>query len=666
MKNKSFFALLFVFLSFTLCGFSQKNVSVSIYDDIYELIDQAQMKGLCSIINSAKPYTRAQISKAINEIYDSGYELSDKEAKILAFYVEKLRANDEMKNNVFHARVKNNNPDLPLSFNYNFGFEMEGSVGIYNKSSYKSMLFEIVPSFTFEGDLTKYFSYNVCAFLDGTKAEMVDMGDYFVGYNWFGGSKYTADELGKYLNGELTDASLIAKYDRLHGEYARRIQKKLLTSYLPYRYNKRWDGQVYFISNLSASGLEGWPMELSVGGGIKGEINFSALDDKFLLKFGRVDREWAGMDNGSSLVLNAQADPFFGLETDIKLFPWLRYSFMVGILEYANQDWTARNSWPQDVGTTDDSYFFQNAFSINMIELDFKYLHLDFGSTVVWPKRFELGYMFPLTNYVVYQNSIGDNDNLALFGDIKLHKAGLGQVWASVYLDEVTAMLKRNIIESTRAMYSYQAGIKFPIPKMSWASFALRYTKVEPYCYTHHSINYAPWYNHYIYENYTNAGSCIGYYMPPNSDELLADFRFNVDPSLSFSISYQFSRHGADFGSQQVPGSNLYSEMSNVNRDELKKYFLHDGAYNWIHALSFGGKLKIYDRHCPVEIMGNIGLVLSYYTVIDDDNYNRDVYGNNGNCKNAGWGTSYHIANSEEYPTTIGAVITVGCRFFFK
>ena len=37
MKNKSFFALLFVFLGFAFYGFSQKNVSVSIYDDIYEL-----------------------------------------------------------------------------------------------------------------------------------------------------------------------------------------------------------------------------------------------------------------------------------------------------------------------------------------------------------------------------------------------------------------------------------------------------------------------------------------------------------------------------------------------------------------------------------------------------------------------------------------------------
>ena len=652
-----------ILLSFSVNVFAQKNISVSVYDDIYEIIEQAQLKGLCSTISGAKPYTRQQIKKAINEIYDSGYELSDREAKILGFYVEKMRANEEVKNNVFHASVKNDNPDMPLSINYNFGFEMVGSMGIYNENSYKSYLFELIPSFTFEGDLTNLVSYNVFAFFDGTKASLVDMGTYDIGYCWFGNDKYDKDELEDYLDGKISDPATIAKYQN---EYKRRINKKLLTSYMPYKYNKKWDGQVYFISNLSASGLEGWPEELSVGGGIQGEINFSALDDKVLIKFGRVDREWAGMDNGSSLVLNAQAEPFFGLETDIVIFPWLRYSFMVGGLEYANQDYIAEDSWPEDTGTTDDSYFFQNAFSINMIELDFKNFHFDFGSTVIWPKRFELGYMFPLTNYVVYQNSVGDNDNLALFGDIRFQKAGLGQIWFSGYLEEVTALLKRNVFESTRAMFAYQAGIKFPIPKLSWASFALRYTKVEPYCYTHHSINYAPWYSHYIFENYTNAGSCIGYYMPPNSDELLAEFKFNIDPTLSAHFCYQFSRHGADFGSQQVPGSNLYSEMSPYNRNELHKVFLHDGAYNWIHAFTFGGKLKVKDRHCPVEITGDLGLVLSYYTVIDDDNYDRSIPGNNGNCADVGWGTPYHIANTDEYPTTIGVVVSVGCKLFFK
>ena len=226
-----------IVFSFCFRTFAQNNVSVSIYDDVYELIEQAQLKGLCSTISGAKPYTRQQIFKAINEIYDSGYELSDKEAKILGFYFDKMRANDEMKNNVFHARVKNDNPELPLSFNYNFSFEMVGSMGLYNENSYKNYLFELIPGFTFEGDLTKYFSYNVFAFLDGTKAEFVDMGKYFIGYNWYGDNTASSTGAG---NGNLEEF-FEGKLDASGNQYnptKRCINKKLLTSYLPYRYNK--------------------------------------------------------------------------------------------------------------------------------------------------------------------------------------------------------------------------------------------------------------------------------------------------------------------------------------------------------------------------------------------------------------------------------------------
>ena len=49
-----------------------------------------------------------------------------------------------------------------------------------------------------------------------------------------------------------------------------------------------------------------------------------------------------------------------------------------------------------------------------IVNLDFERLHFDFGSTVVWPKRFELGYAFPLIDNVIYQNNVGDNDNQGL------------------------------------------------------------------------------------------------------------------------------------------------------------------------------------------------------------------------------------------------------------
>ena len=118
-------------------------------------------------------------------------------------------------------------------------------------------------------------------------------------------------------------------------------------------------------------------------------------------------------------------------------------------------------------------------------------------------------------------------------------------------------------------------------------------------------------------------------------------------------------RHGADYGSQQVPGSNIYSELSIYNRSDLKKYFLHDGAYNWIHILSSGGKATINTKY-PISVYGNLGLIFSYFTVIDQEKYSRDDYGNNGNCRDVDFKTPFDISNSDEYPTLFGAVLTIG------
>ncbi len=134
-----------------------------------------------------------------------------------------------------------------------------------------------------------------------------------------------------------------------------------------------------------------------------------------------------------------------------------------------------------------------------------------------------------------------------------------------------------------------------------------------------------------------------------------------MQPSVNSyaGVSYQLIRHGADYGSQSVPGSNIYSELCPYNRNELKKYFLHDGAYNWIHILSAGGRLALNTK-IPVSFYGNLGLIFSYFTVIDAENYDRSIYGNNGNCKNADFSTPFNIANTDEYPTLFGAVLTVG------
>ena len=502
----------------------------------------------------------------------------------------------------------------------------------------------------FDGDLGNNLSYRLKGVMDFSKMPLMEKDPYFIGYPWYGENVHNFIDGNKDEDGNEYDVSDKARY----------IRRYLNNSYLPYAYKKPWSGQFYYAKNMSAEGLEGWASSFGLGFTIDGEIRASVFDNHIILGAGRIDREIGAMDDGSSLVLNKQAYPFLAMDVQFMIFKWLKYYSLTGILEYPNQDYINEDELKKlnYSGSLDDSYYFQNAFSLNMLEFDYKRIHADFGCSVIWPKRFELGYMFPLANYVEYQNHIGDCDNLALFGDLKYTLPGIGSVWGSFYLDEING-LNNNPFIYTRAMFAYQAGVKYVLPKLTFSTLSFRYTKIEPYCYTHHSINYTPWYDHYICENYTNNGESLGYYLPPNSDEFLLQYKIKPSVNTNIGASYQLIRHGADYGSQQVPGSNIYSELSIYNRSDLKKYFLHDGAYNWIHILSSGGKATINTKY-PISVYGNLGLIFSYFTVIDQEKYSRDDYGNNGNCRDVDFKTPFDISNSDEYPTLFGTVLTIG------
>lgn len=646
----SVFALFFCFEF----AFAQKNLSVDVDDEIYSVLEIAEMKGFCSFLPGAKPYTVSRIFKAIDEILEHEDELKPSEIELLEKFKAKHEINSEKKNSASHLAVQTKDEKYHFSFLYDFALEGNVSGGIYNKSDFNSVGFDLLPEFNFRGDITKFLSYGFKGIFDLTYMPLKEVGNYSIGYPWY------EKDVEEYFSGDLKDDGT-PKYSKPESE--RFVKKFLNNSYLPYSYKKPWDGQVYLLSNMSASGTEGWATEFGVSGSVLAEIKASFLDDRLTIGAGRQSHEWAAMDNGSSLVLNKQARPFFEFNTGIEMFSWLKFSTLSGILEYPNADYMNSDSYPEDKDGVDDSYFWQNAFSVNMIELNFKYLHLDFGSSVVYPKRFEIGYLFPLFIYVEYQNHTGDCDNLALFGDIMLRKPGVGKVWASIYFDELN--IQNNWFTETRVMFSGQVGAKAVIPWLPFASVSTRYTKIEPYCYTHHAINYAPSYNHYIMENYTNNGESLGYYLPPNSDEFF--FRFEMKPRsfLSTALQYQFVRHGADYGSQQVPGSSLYSELSRFNRDELKKYFLHDGAYNWMHMVKLETTFEHKNVQRDLQLSLNLGFLYSYYTMIDSDNYDRSIYGNNGNCKNADFSTPYHFVNTDEYPVQFGVVMGFGFKVLF-
>ena len=682
MKKKSLFLSL-LFSYFVCFSFAQNYVSVDLSDSIYKILDYAQLNGLCNSLTGYKPYPQKIILDAVNEILDSNLELTETEKTILENYKSSYTNDEEKKNNVLHVNLLNKDEEgnTKASFKYNFSFETVASGGIYNNSKFNQWGIDNIPSFKFQGDLGSNFSYMINGAFDLTRMPLYLCGDdYIISQN----QRFDGPEFIYEID---ADGKIIKKANP--NPRKRTVKKYINTSYLPYGYNKPWDGQMYFLSDMSAGGLEGWPFEIGLSGGITSEIRASFFDDKFVIGGGRYNREFAGMDNGRSLAVNAKARPFFGIDMVATPFDFLKFTSLSGVLEYPNQDYMNGNAMPiydeyvpnipKDTnndgtvdkivpnyyyGRGDDALYWQNAFSINMVELDFKYFHFDFGGSCIWPKKIELGYLFPLSCYVEYQNHIGDYDNLALFTDIKLKYPGLGEIWGSVYVDELNG-LNNNPFTDTRDMFATQIGLKYLVPKLSFATLGVSYSKVEPYCYTHHAVK-TPWYDHPLSENYTNNGESLGYYLPPNTDELLVQFNWMPLENLIVDSMFQFTRHGADYGSQQVPGSSLYSEMRVGGRDNLKKYFLHDGAYNWIYSFSVGANYDLSKYKVPVQLFGNFGLTYSYWTGIDEtlalNNYQGETA---GNCVGINYDTPYHKINTQEYPETFGGVLTLGAKVVF-
>jgi len=299
---------------------------------------------------------------------------------------------------------------------------------------------------------------------------------------------------------------------------------------------------------------------------------------------------------------------------------------------------------------------FQNAFSINMLQFRYKnYLFLDFIESVVWPKRFELGYISPIISNFFYQNNIGDFDNMSVTLNLKAQYPGLGSLWFSIFIDEMD-LTNPDWFTLDRQMYAVQAGINLALPFLSFSSLKISYTRIKPYCYTHPRI-YTPWHGDIRMETaYVNNGTSLGHYLPPNSDEILVRYATLPVKNVSAHLQYQLIRHGADYGSSAVDGSNLLSELDyhgiGSKTPELYSFFLQDGAYQWNHIIKAGAEWKL--PGLPVTLYGEAGTVISYFTNISAP------------ANSTGKAHPYSRINTPEYPEATGFVAQIGLKVFSR
>jgi hypothetical protein len=628
------FALFFFCFSLS----AQTHVSVPLDDPVYFILEQAGLRGLCAPLPAVKPYSRSVVLSAIGEILgkasDSGAKgpgiLSASERSILEAAkkrFEKPEPGFNLKRGAYHYELATPKKNIPFSGDIGIGFESEFSVGAYprggipGESGKYAWGTDTWINFYTGGDMGEHFSYwfNLSGGL--VRVPRSALGSSYNTY--YEGYEDSADPTS-YINREITP-------------YSEPL------SHFPYAYQKKWDGyELFSPGSIGAGDQLYWPEGASIGSSLISEMSGEFWDDALVWRFGRTRREWGAMSQGNSLVINAAARPFTALEATFNPIPWFSFSSLTGSLEFYNWEFG-------------DAENFQNLFSIEQLEINIsKYVHIDIGSSSVWSKRFELGYIFPVTSNFFYQTNVGDFDNLALFGNLKAQYPGIGALWISGYLDEIEIASIKKLFELDRHMFAFQVGITGVIPLLPFASASLSYTKIEPYTYTHTRI-FTPWNgNNPMETSYTNNGVSLGYYLPPNSDEIKFRFELLPAPGTQAHLQYQMIRHGAAHGSNAVDGSSLLSELDPNGRSEkseLKKFFLKDGAYQWMHIIKAGGEYAFEKLALPVTVFGEAGVVFSYYTNINGE-------------ANSGSSSGYSVVNTDEYPKSTSFIVTLGFRLF--
>ncbi|MDR2499943.1 MAG: hypothetical protein LBD37_02525 [Treponema sp.] len=609
---------------------AQTNTTVSVDNEVYYILEQAELRGLCGPLPAVKPYSRKVIRRAVLEILGSGPEkLTEMERAILRRlsedYTPAKPGLDMYERGAYHFLAHSPRQGIRFEGDAGAGLQLRGGIGGYAEEKDLVWGMDNIISAYIQGDIGENLSFKTHFLGAVAKAHRRETGRYDTYYPGFASDHEDA------INRQIT----------VHSQPL---------AFFPYTFRKHWDGFVVPPGEIGGAGLKPWPDTLSLGPGLLGEIAGTLFDDMVSIRFARVRREWGGMSNGRSLIFNAAAQPFMALETTVNPVYWFSFSALTGALEYFYAD---------DLKAS--ARTFQSAFSIEQLELNYKnYFHFDFGSTAVWSKRFELGYIFPNNMNFLYQDSVGDFDNMGFFFNLKGRVPGIGGVWFSFFADEMepTTMVKPDFFKLDRNMYAFQAGVSINFPWLPFASVNFLYTKVEPYCYTHTRI-FVPWYESEfegdkvpMETSYTNNGESLGYYLPPNADEFLLRFASRVGGQFDVSAQYQMIRHGADYGSAAVDGSSFLSELDpdgRSDKDVLRKYFLQDGAYQWQQIFKIGAGYT-FDKY-PIRLFGEFGVVYTFYTNIEGK-------------PNAGSPSAYTIVNTAEYPKSTAVLATLGVRFY--
>lgn len=466
--------------------------SVDIDEPIYGILQVLENRGVLPTLSRVKPYPLAYILGLCETALSESSEISAAERQNLESYIAEHTPGHDAEEGIFE----------------------KGKVSVFDSEDSRQVEVGafITSDWAFDvSDLEHYDSRNaVEAYANGGAGDILS-------FNMDAGIR--ADKLSTYAWAPLNDEG-----------------------WSPYLFSIPGEGAYYTYGNGTGNNV-GYPDAENDEVWMNGfhttpEVTLMLFDQDLMLRWGMIDRDW-GPASGN-LVISEQARNFDAVEMHWDVAEWAHFSYLTGTLT-----------------DTDDSDTHQNMLTTKRVDIDLPTgLSVGLHETVLWPKRFELGYLNPFMISTLYQNILGDYDNMFAGGDFSWNIAESGRVYGTFMVDEMNDHNPLLWTTNPRNIFSYQGGLEYSSDLLPFLQIRLQYTKLEPFFYSHYA-QYYPTYaedrddsENLMDTSYMNKGENLGYYLRPNSDEFKLEVSAMLSPRVSVDTRYMYIRHSDQYGSE--------------------------------------------------------------------------------------------------------------------
>ncbi len=323
---------------------------------------------------------------------------------------------------------------------------------------------------------------------------------------------------------------------------------------------------------------------------LRGSISYSWKNGS--LSFGQDYLLWGYGENGR-IVLSDKAPAFPFVRLDYQLFPWLKFNYthtwLNSNLIDSNRIYPRGNSI---YGNTRDQYIpkFMATHSLQIRAT--KGLDISVGESIVYSDRLDVGYLFPLMFFKVYDNIVSNGNirtgsNGQLFVQISSrNNIPKTHLYATLFVDEIRIATLFNKSKSRNQLGITIGGSVTDIG-LPYLTVGVEYTRMNPFVYR----NLIP------AQDYTSYDYSLGDWMGNNFDRIIYSLKYTPLPRLKCLFRFQSSRKGG-------PGT-----LAQQYFQSPQPGFLFDLRY----------KREEFYLQAAYELVNNLSLKAFYSTLTEDN-----------------------------------------------